>query len=77
MTKNLITRMNRKLAPLGVTNDVTQLKLHERMNKREIWSNCDVICSSQNSYGETKNKAGQVLTQLKAISLTKRRKLDL
>ena len=33
MTKNLITRMNKKLAPLRAKNDVThaiQLKLHEQ-----------------------------------------------
>ena len=37
MTKNSITRMNKKLAPLRAKNDVThavQLKLHERMNKK-------------------------------------------
>ena len=39
MTKKLITQMNKKLALLRVKNDVmhvTQLKLHERMNKKQI-----------------------------------------
>ena len=39
VNKNLITRMKKKLAPLRAKNDVThavQLKLQERMNKRQI-----------------------------------------
>ena len=38
--------MNKKLAPLKAKNDVThaiQLKLHERLNKKQIWSGCNVI----------------------------------
>ena len=64
MTKNLITRMNKKLAPLRVKNDVThalQLKLHERMNKSRL----EVVLTSygrNKNLDEIKNKAGQVLT---------------
>ena len=58
--------MNKKLAPLRAENDVThapQLKLHERMNKRQIWSGCDVIWSKQKSRRRNKkNIAGHVLT---------------
>ena len=64
MTKNLITRM-KKLAPLRAKNDVThahQLKLHERMNKKQI----EVVVTSygrnKNRDDEIKNIAGQVLT---------------
>ena len=45
---NLITRMEKKPAPLRVKNDVThaiQLKLHERMNNKHILSDYDVIWS--------------------------------
>ena len=38
-------------------NDVThaiQLKLHERMNKKQIWSDCDVIRSQQKSWRRNK-----------------------
>ena len=50
MAKILITRMNKKLATLRAKNDVThafQLKLHERMNKKQI----------VRSYGRNKNLA--------------------
>ena len=71
MTKNLITRMNKKLAPLRAKNDVThaiQLKLHERMNK----SGCE-------SYGRNKNHDDEIKkhnrtspdVQFKEFSLTK------
>ena len=39
VTKNLMTQMKKQLAPLKAKNDVThalQLKLHERMNKKQI-----------------------------------------
>ena len=39
MTNNLITQMNKKLAPLKLKNDITnaiQLKLHERVNKKRF-----------------------------------------
>ena len=39
MTKNLTARMNKKLTPIRVKNNVTlaiQLKLHKRMNKKQI-----------------------------------------
>ena len=45
---NQIPWIVKKLAPLRTKNDVShapQLKLHERMNKRQIWSGCDVIWS--------------------------------
>ena len=47
MTKNLITRMNKKLAPLrqNAATHTIQLKLHERLNKKQI----------VRSYGRNKN----------------------
>ena len=52
VTKILITQMNKTIAPLRAKNDVTQafqLKLHERLNKKQVWSVCDVIWSLQKS----------------------------
>ena len=49
----------KKLAPLRAKNDVThalQLKLHERMNKKQIWSGCDVIWSNKNRDDENQEK---------------------
>ena len=46
VTKHLITRMNKKLAPLWAKSDVThalQLKLQERMNKKWLWRHMVVI----------------------------------
>ena len=62
MTKNLITRMNKKLAPLRAKKDVThatQLKLHERMNKKQIVTSYGC---NKNHDDEIKNIAVQVLT---------------
>ena len=53
VTKNLITRMNKKLAPLRAKNDVThaiQLKLHERINKKV----------AETSYGRNKNHDDEI-----------------
>ena len=54
MTKNLITRMNKKkLAPLRAKNDVThaiQLKLHERMNKK--WLKRHMVVTTFNHVNE-------------------------
>ena len=50
MTKNLITRMNKKLAPLRAKNDVThaiQLKLHEQK-------------VAMTSYGRNKNHDDEI-----------------
>ena len=52
MTRNLITRMNKKLPPIQAKNDVTHvllMKLHERMNKKQILSVFDVTWSFQKS----------------------------
>ena len=57
----MITRMNKKLAPLGAKNDGThalQLKLHERMKKQIVAS----YVRNKNPDDEIKNTAGQVLT---------------
>ena len=50
----------KKIAPLRAKNDVAhalQLKLHERMNKKQILSGCDVIWSKQKS--RRRNKKNQ------------------
>ena len=54
--KILTARMNKKHTPLRVKNDVThtiQLKLHERMNKKQKWSCYGLIRGQQWGWGAT------------------------
>ena len=51
--------MNKKLTPPRAKNDAThaiQLKLPERMNKKQIWSGCDVIWSWQKLWRQNRLK---------------------
>ena len=44
MNKNLIMRMNKKVSTKSEKwRHAIQLELHERMNNKQIWSDCDVI----------------------------------
>ena len=75
MTKNLFTRLNKKIALLRAKNDVThalQLKLHERMNK-------SIFVVVVTSYGLTKialrqNRRRPIIASAIAVRLLKKTK---
>ena len=77
MPKNLITPMNKKLAPLRAKNDVThaiQLKFHGRMNKSRFEEILTSYGCNKNLDDEVKkHKRKRPDVQFKECSLTKQK----